>query len=669
MKKKIFKTQSRGTAFVLCCFFLVVGVGAWHTAGMLRDQRVEALTEEVRQYQADVLASQSEMISTQLVEWVVRARELAKARIFRGAIANFASMKADRKDRAQEDFENFVASAGFLAGHLFGVNGNLLATTMGKLDATENSYFESIRSVVQTRVPFFSPLYAYKGGLVSDLYIPVYPTGALSDSASPDHVLVVVIPLQNVLRAFLGSARGLRFSTTVHLVQQGADDMGSPVFEEIAPAYPDSLKLEPVEVSLADVEEVRFGPRTDLKGADEVYSTATSLPAVRWWLAAETGRARLAGELRGYELVSLALLVAGGLVALLFTSTAALFASRLRYRRIARGLKEEVEPLRRGYALLGAVAEALPVPVCLRHAESGRVEYVNRAFGTLCGKSPTVALGLTVAELFNPDEAAALAHGDQMLAMSDAAYTQEIAVYRGARPILFEAWASRVALGEQAEHTLLVFRDVTEERAQNSLNIEMRQQIIDALVRAVESVPFLDGHTALLRKLAMEVAETLLLSDEDCSTVEAAAILSQVGKTFVPKEIMEKQGKLTPEEIREMQRYVEHTCRLLEGIRFHLPITETIWQLQENLDGTGYPNGLRGDDIFMPARILGATNTFSALVQKRSYRKAKTAREAVQILWQMADTKYDHTVIQALEAVVDSPRGQRMLRASNIEYE
>jgi len=182
----------------------------------------------------------------------------------------------------------------------------------------------------------------------------------------------------------------------------------------------------------------------------------------------------------------------------------------------------------------------------------------------------------------------------------------------------------------------------------------------------VESVPFLDGHTALLRRLSVEIAETLLLSDADCATVEAAAILSQVGKTFVPREIMQKEGKLTPEEIQETRRYVEHTCRIIDGIDFDLPIIDTIRQMQENLDGSGYPNGLKGKEVSMLARILGVANTFSALVKKRSYRKAKTAHQAVDILRQSTD-RYDATVIRALEAVVESANGQRIMRENDIE--
>ena len=540
----------RGSTLVLCCFLLAVGAGAWYTAKVLLDQKTEALTEELKQYQAEVLSSEAEMVSTHLVEWVMRGRELAKARIFRSAITNFESMKEQNKKQAQEDFENFVGTAGFMAGHLFSTGGRLLATSTGKLDDTEGAYYASIQEVVKTRIPFFSPLYSYRGGLVADLYVPVYPAGALSDSVAPDHVLVLVIPLRNTLRAFLASEHGLRYATKVHLVQMVTDAMQGDSFEEIVLAYPDTMKLQRVNASLKDVKKVQFGPRMDLQGDIPVFSSVMALPAIRWWLAVETERGQLAVALQEHKVASLVALVLGGLVAILFTCAVAFFISRRRHHGNSVELREELAPLRREHDLLGRIADALPTPVCLRGADDGKILYANEAFALLCGKPRAVVPGLCLAELFNPGEVESLVHGDQMLAMSDAVYSQEIPLYRGAQPMYHHVQGVKLTLEAEREGILLVFRDTTEERQTNILNIEMRQQIIDALVRAVESVPFLDGHTSLLRQLSVDIAETLLLSDADCATVEAAAILSQVGKTFVPKEIMEKEGKLTPEEIR-----------------------------------------------------------------------------------------------------------------------
>ena len=653
------------TALVLSCFFLVLGAGSWYSASLLLEEKRERDVAALEEYQGKVLFAESEALSGQLVAPVLRAREMAKARIFRNAVANFASVKKENKDKAQEDFENFVDVSGFMAGHLFSPDGGLRATTMGKLDGAESEFYAPVRNVAKTRQPYFSPMYLYKGFLVSNLFIPVYPPNVLSDSAEPEYVLGLVVPLHGVLRSFLTSVRNLDYDTHVRLVQQQEEG----TFSEIVVAYPDLIKVIPVKASLKDVKEVEFGRREDLNGDGSVYSSVAYLPAVRWWIAAETDESVVAEPIREYRHLLGLLLVAGGVLALFFIASVVLFFSRYRHHREEKSLAEELDSLRHSLAMGTSIGKALPLPICLVAAGDGVVAYANDAFAAMCGKPVTVISGLTLAELFNPEEADDLQHGVRMLTMSGGRpHSQVLETYRGPKPRFYEVTTLHCESGGDEPDIMFLFREVTEERAGHQQDINNRQQIINALVRAVESVPFLDGHTALLRRLSVEMAETLLLSDADCSTVEAAAILSQVGKTFVPKEIMQKEGKLTPEEIQETRRYVEHTCRIIEGIDFDLPIVETIWQMQENLDGSGYPHGLKGNEVSVLARILGVANTFSALVKKRSYRKAKTARQAVDILRQSTG-RYDATVIRALEAVVESSSGQRIMRENDIEID
>ncbi|MEF2230240.1 MAG: HD domain-containing phosphohydrolase [Pseudodesulfovibrio sp.] len=654
------------TALVLGCFFLVLGAGSWYSASLLLEKKWERDVAGLEEYQGKVLFAESESLSGELVTPVLRARELAKARIFRNAVANFASMKKENKDQAQEDFENFVNVSGFMAGHLFSPEGSLRATTMGKLDGAESAFYAPVRNVAKTRQPYFSPMSLYKGLLVSNLFIPVYPPNVLSDSEAPEYVLALVVPLHGMLRSFLTSVRNLDYGTTVRLVQQQEDG----TFQEIVVAYPDLIKVVPVKASLKGIREVEFGRRADLNGLGSVYSSVAYLPAVRWWIAAETDEAVLSEPILEYRHLLGFLLAVGGALALFFTASVVLFFSRYRHHREEKSLAQELATLRQSLAIGMRIGKALPLPICLVKSGDATVAYANEAFAAMCGKPQSVILGLTMAELFNPEEADDLQHGVRMLTMSGGRpHSQVLETYRGPSPRFYEVTALQCRSDDgETPDIMFLFREVTEERASHRQDVNNRQQIINALIRAVESVPFLDGHTALLRRLSVEIAETLLLSDADCATVEAAAILSQVGKTFVPRKIMQKEGKLTPEEIQETRRYVEHTCRIIEGINFDLPIVETIRQMQETLDGTGYPNGLKGKEVSMLARILGVANTFSALVKKRSYRKAKTARQAVDILRQSTG-RYDATVIRALEAVVESGNGMHIMRENDIEID
>jgi hypothetical protein len=145
------------TALVLSCFFSVLWAGFWFSASTLIEKKQQSGLTELEHYQGKVLASATEALSAQLVPQVLRARELSKARIFRGAMDNFSSMKQENRDRAQEEFDSFIGASGFLAGRLFTPEGSLQATTEGKLGVPESDFYAEVRDVASTRQPYFSP--------------------------------------------------------------------------------------------------------------------------------------------------------------------------------------------------------------------------------------------------------------------------------------------------------------------------------------------------------------------------------------------------------------------------------------------------------------------------------------------------------------------------------
>ena len=654
------------TALVLSCFFLVLWAQFWYSASTLIESKHKKSVTELALYQGNVLSTASEALSGHLVTPVMRARELAKARIFRGAVANFASVKQENKDQAQEDFANFIGVSGFMAGHLFSPEGILRATTMGKLEEPEKDFYAPVRDVAKTRQPYFSPMYVHKGLLVSNLFIPVYPAHIFSESTAPDHVLVLVVPLQDILRTFLTSIRNLDHETSVRLVQQTQGQ----TFQEIVVDSTGQIKVLAVTASFKGVNEVAFGQRADLDGKGSVYSSAANLPAVGWWIAAETDADVLATPIREYRDLLTFLLVVGGLLAMFFIISVVLFFSRYRHHREEKNLTRELADLRQALVMESRISKALPAPICLVSPEAETIVYANQPFAAMSGKPQAVLPGLALSEVFDPEQAQALRHGAQMVAMSKGRpHCQVLRTYHGPTPCFYEVTALQCASEDEKSYDVqFLFREITAERAKHEQDISSHQQIIDALVRTVEKVPFLEGHTALLRQLSIEMAETLLLGDAQCSTVAAVAVLSQTGKAFVPQEIMLKKDTLTPEEIREARRYVEHACAMMEDIDVDLPVLETVRQIQETLDGSGYPHGLKNDEISMPARILGVANAFSAMVKKRAYRDAKTAGQALEELRQCPG-RYDATVVRALESVMLSDRGQRMLRERGVEVE
>lgn len=640
---------------------LVAGLTAWVLANLWQDN-AEDLRTDLENYQAVIVKNNTELLSSQLVKVIPQGKEMSRSRMFRAAMEGLESARRADREKSQEDLENFVRVSGFYEGHLFNPDGELFATTEVRFEGKESDYKGHIERVMNTRIPFFSPLRSSSGRLVSDLFLPVFPASALTNSVAPTKILVLTVPMTETLRAFLATEQSLEYSSRIHLIQQVGDG-----FEETVFRYPDNLELQTVGASLKDVISVMFGIRTDLYGKQEVYSTARLIPAIRWWVMIETSETFLGSLQKEFELVS-GLMAGISLLAfiLLVVSINFIISTRNLLRRNT-SLEAELIPSRRERTVLHTFCDALPFPATLKARDTGIYRHVNAAFTEFTDFEKEDAIGITDSQVFTYADVEDLDHGDQMVNMSGRPYTHELSISKGMSRTLMQVTAIPCAAFDERDSILTVFRDVTAEKEMVDQSIEIRQQIINALVRAVESVPFLDGQSALMRQLSLEVAETMLLSDADCATVEAAAILSQIGKTFVPKEIMQKDGKLTDEELLETKKYVEHTCRILEGVKFDLPITQTIWQIQENLDGTGYPRGLQGREISRQARILGVVNTFSALVKQRAHRKAKTASQAVEILHSLADKKFDATVVDSLEAVIRSFRGREILRSNGIE--
>jgi len=624
---------------------------------------LDDLHTDLAEYQSIIVKNDTELLTSQLVKIVIQGKELAKSRIFRTALEGLRSSKEEGVTKAQEDLENFVKVSGFYSGHLFDLKGRLTATTEGRFEGDEADYQANIKKIIDTKIPIFSPLHSSSGRLVSDLFLPVFPAHALSNSVEPVYVLVLTVPMNEILRAFLASEQSLEYNSKIHLIQQVGEGFQETVFK-----YPDNLELQSVGASLGGITGVEFGVRTDLYRTKQVFSTATMIPAIRWWVMLETDVTVIEDQLDEYELVSMWIVALGFAAFVLLILAVNFIVSSRKYHKRSQDLEAELIPTRKEKRLLQLFCNMIPYPVSLKDSGTGLFLYVNKAFAELTGFEQSEAKGISDNQVFTYADAEALFHGDQMVSMSGNPYTHELSIAKGMEQTLMQVSGVPCTVKEKNDAIITVFRDITLEKKGVLQSIEMRQQIINALVRAVESVPFLDGQTSLMRLLSIEIAETMLLSDADCATVEAASILSQVGKTFIPKEILQKDGKLTPEELLETKKYVEHTCRILEGIKFDLPITQTIWQIQENLDGSGYPNGLKGREVSLLARILGVTNTFSALVQRRAHRKAKTAQEAVEILQSMADQKFDATVVDSLDAVIHTSKGRMILRGSLVEF-
>lgn len=200
-----------------------------------------------------------------------------------------------------------------------------------------------------------------------------------------------------------------------------------------------------------------------------------------------------------------------------------------------------------------------------------------------------------------------------------------------------------------------VVSDVTElkEAEAQLLESARRQQaitdgVIAALARNVEvRDPYTAGHERRVSELAVAVARAMELDDEIVRGLQIAAMLHDVGKTVIPSEILSKPGDLSPAEVLLIRDHVRAGYDILEPIDFTRPVAEIALQHHERLDGSGYPAGLRGDEILLEARILAVADVVEAMISHRPYRPALSLDDAMRELEDGAGIRYDADVTHA----------------------
>lgn len=180
---------------------------------------------------------------------------------------------------------------------------------------------------------------------------------------------------------------------------------------------------------------------------------------------------------------------------------------------------------------------------------------------------------------------------------------------------------------------------------------EARIEILERLARAAEYRDDDTGqHTQRVGRTSALLARTLGLPDAQVELIRRAAPLHDVGKIGIPDRILLKPEKLGPAEFEVMKTHTTIGAAILSGSRFPLlQLAEKIALTHhERWDGGGFPQGLRGEEIPIEARIVAVADAFDAMIFDRPYRKALSTEEAWEILWDGAGTQWDEHVVEAL---------------------
>lgn len=200
-----------------------------------------------------------------------------------------------------------------------------------------------------------------------------------------------------------------------------------------------------------------------------------------------------------------------------------------------------------------------------------------------------------------------------------------------------------------------VLQDITDKR----LHEERVREYVDRLERSIMSTvqaisymvdlrdPYTAGHERRVGELAAAIGTEIGLSEDQVTGLRVAGGVHDVGKIAVPAEILSKPTRLSVAEFAIVKTHAQQGYEILKDIDFPWPVAQTVWQHHERLDGSGYPRGLRGDDISLEARIMAVADVVESMSTHRPYRPALGLEAAFTELQDKAGKLYDPAVVAA----------------------
>lgn len=182
---------------------------------------------------------------------------------------------------------------------------------------------------------------------------------------------------------------------------------------------------------------------------------------------------------------------------------------------------------------------------------------------------------------------------------------------------------------------------------------QLSRGTLQAFARAIDAKSsWTAGHSERVTRMALKIGRALGLEQSDLQIMERGGLLHDIGKLAIPLDILDKPGRLTPDELRVIQEHPVVGARILEPIGAYKSALPIVRHHHERFDGKGYPDRLAGTEIHLHARIFAVADTYDAMISDRPYRSGMPQPRAVEIIRREAGRQFDPTVVEAFLEVM-----------------
>ncbi len=287
-----------------------------------------------------------------------------------------------------------------------------------------------------------------------------------------------------------------------------------------------------------------------------------------------------------------------------------------------------------------------------------RFQQVNAELSRITGYPKKELLARTFMDITHPDDVAQDVKLAQRLAAGKIEqYTMEKRYLRKNGSTVWVRLSARLikdAAGTPLCYLPLI-QDITAHRqAEENLrqSLSRLEKIMGGIVQAMALTveirdPYTAGHQRRVTRLALAIAKELALSKEQKKAVWIAGSLHDLGKIYVPAEILNRPGKLSDTEFAIVKTHSQKGYDILQPIEFPWPVAQIVRQHHERMDGSGYPDGLRGEEILLEARILGVADEVEAMASHRPYRPSLGVDAALEEISKKRGVLFDPQVVDA----------------------